>query len=222
MYDENGIFIKLGIFMPKQKFYVVWKGRKTGIFSSWEECSAQVTGFTGAEYKSFEDQSTAEVAFRTSYEDYKGKHIPNMSAEALKVIGLPIAESYSVDASCIGNPGLMEYHGVHTTSHQEIFHQGPFENGTNNIGEFLALVHALSLFKKRSWTYPIYTDSETAMVWVKNKKCKTKLPQDEKNGAIFELIARAEDWLINNEPINQILKWDTEAWGEIPADYGRK
>ena len=208
--------------MPKPKFYVVWKGRKTGIFSSWEECATQVTGFNGAEYKSFENRSTAEAAFSAPYEAYKGKHIPNLSTQTLVEIGEPIAESYCVDASCIGNPGILEYHGVHTTTRQELFHQGPFENGTNNIGEFLAIVHALALFKKRGWNYPIYTDSETAMLWVENKKCKTKLKQDDKNGPIFELIKRAEDWLKKNKYGTQILKWETEAWGEIPADYGRK
>jgi ribonuclease HI len=208
--------------MPEKKFYVVWKGRKSGIYSSWEECSAQVTGFNGAEYKSFENRSAAEAAYRGIYEDYKGKHIPNLSDQTLSDIGQPVAESYCVDASCIGNPGLMEYHGVHTTSRQELFHQGPFENGTNNIGEFLAIVHALALFKKRGLHCPLYTDSETAMLWVKIKKCKTRLPQDDKNGPIFELIARAVDWLKKNEYATPILKWDTEAWGEIPADYGRK
>jgi viroplasmin and RNaseH domain-containing protein len=34
----------------KPKFYVVWKGRKTGVYSSWEACAAQVQGFTGAQY----------------------------------------------------------------------------------------------------------------------------------------------------------------------------
>jgi ribonuclease HI len=208
--------------MPKQKFYVVWKGRIPGIYSSWGECSAQVTGFNGAEYKSFENRSAAEAAYRGRYEDYKNKHIPNMSDQTLKNIGQPVAESYCVDASCIGNPGVMEYHGVHTTSGQELFHQGPFENGTNNIGEFLAIVHALAVFKKRGLNCPLYTDSETAMLWVKTKKCKTKLLQDDKNRPIFELIARAVDWLKKNEYDTQILKWDTEAWGEIPADYGRK
>ena len=208
--------------MSKPKFYVVWKGRKTGIFSSWEECAAQVTGFNGAEYKSFENRSTAEAAFSAPYEAYKGKHIPNLSPQKLIDVGQPIAESYCVDASCIGNPGVLEYHGVHTTTREELYHQGPFENGTNNIGEFLAIVHALALFKKRGWSYPIYTDSETAILWVHNKKCKTKLAKDDKNGQIFELIKRAEGWLKKNQYGTEIIKWNTEAWGEIPADYGRK
>ena len=166
--------------------------------------------------------AAAKTALNGNYEDYKGKKILNMSAQTLSEIGQPIAESYSVDASCIGNPGIMEYRGVHTTTREGLFHQGPFENGTNNIGEFLAIVHALVLFKKRDWKCPIYTDSKTAMKWVKTKKCKTKLLNDEKNDTIFELIVRAEDWLKNNAYETQILKWETEAWGEIPADYGRK
>ncbi|MEN4013973.1 MAG: ribonuclease H family protein [Bellilinea sp.] len=208
--------------MAKQKFYVVWKGRKTGVFTTWEECSSQVTGFTGAEYKSFENREAADAAFRSDYEEFKGKRVPTVSPAMLEIIGKPIEDSYSVDASCIGSPGPMEYQCVHTTTSQQIFHQGPFENGTNNIGEFLAIVHALALFKKRGIHAPIYTDSETALTWVKHKKCKTKLPPDETNRPIFELIARAEDWLHQNEYTNELLKWDTNAWGEIPADYGRK
>lgn len=208
--------------MPKQKYYVVWKGRKTGVFTTWQECSAQVTGFNGAEYKSFENLEAAEIAFKSAYEEYKGIRVPTLSPAMLEIIGKPIEDSYCVDASCIGYPGSMEYKCVHTTTQQEIFHQGPFENGSNNIGEFLAIVHALALFKKRDISLPIYTDSETALTWVKNKKCKTKLPQDDKNTPIFDLITRAEDWLNKNEYTNKLLKWDTNAWGEIPADYGRK
>ena len=208
--------------MPKPKFYVVWKGRKTGVFSSWEECSAQVKGFFGAEYKAFESRAAAEAAFKSPYEDYMGKHVSSLDARTLQKIGRPVAESYCVDASCIGIPGPMEYRCVHTTSRLELFHQGPYENGTNNIGEFLAIVHALALFQKREWSYPIYSDSRTAILWVKIRKCKTKLQRDEKNRPIFDLIARAEEWLFKNEYESQVLKWETEAWGEIPADYGRK
>ena len=208
--------------MPKQKYYVVWKGRKTGVFTTWQECSAQVTGFNGAEYKSFENLEAAEIAFKSAYEEYKGIRVPTLSPAMLEIIGKPIEDSYCVDASCIGYPGPLEYQCVHSTSGKLIFHQGPFENGSNNIGEFLAIVHALALFKKQNINVPIYSDSETAITWVKNKKCKTKLPQDDKNGEIFDLIARAENWLNNNDYPNELLKWDTNAWGETPADYGRK
>jgi ribonuclease HI len=127
-----------------------------------------------------------------------------------------------VDAACTGNPGPMEYRCVHTSTGKQLFHQGPFENGSNNIGEFLAIVHALALFKKRGIDAPIYSDSETALSWVKKKRCKTKLIKDESNTIIFDLIARADNWLVENPYDNTLLKWDTNAWGEIPADFGRK
>ena len=208
--------------MAKTKYYVVWKGRKTGIFPTWDACSAQVTGFAGAEYKSFDTLAAAETARANGYEASKG-HLPVPSAENFLVMANPpVLESFSVDASCIGNPGVLEYHGVHTSTGEEIFHQGPFENGTNNIGEFLAIVHILAYCKQRGLTTPIYSDSETAIVWVRQKRSKTRLVEDQTNRNLFDLIRRAEAWLAANRYPNQILKWDTIAWGEIPADYGRK
>ncbi|HEY3342584.1 MAG TPA: ribonuclease H family protein [Anaerolineae bacterium] len=209
--------------MPKkQKYYVVWKGRQPGIYTSWEECSAQVTGFAGQEYISFDSQAAAEKAYQSDYEDYKGQHVSGLSQERLLAIGKPILDSYAVDAACAGNPGPLEYRGVHTGTGKLIFKQGPYEHGTNNIGEFLAIVHALALFRQKGITQPIYSDSENAIGWVQERKCKTKLPPDERNAPLFELVARAEQWLAENEYANQILKWETEAWGEIPADFGRK
>ncbi|MBU4226182.1 MAG: ribonuclease H family protein [Chloroflexi bacterium] len=207
---------------PKSKFYVVWKGRKRGIYSTWEECADQVKGFTGAEYKAFESCAAAERAFQGDYSQYAGK--PASSGQWLFAPEPPIAESYCVDAACSGSPGRLEYRGVHTSTGKEIFRQGPYENGTNNVGEFLALVHALAWLKQKGFAAPIYSDSETAIVWVKGKKCKTELVPDpcRQNAPLFELIARAESWLAENEFPNPVLKWDTEAWGEIPADFNRK
>ncbi|HMD90761.1 MAG TPA: ribonuclease H family protein [Anaerolineaceae bacterium] len=208
--------------MTNQKYYVVWNGRKTGIFNSWAEASAQVTGFPNAQYKSFESRAAAEKAFQSDYAEYKGKHIPNLSQKRLLEIGRPITDSYSVDAACNGSSGLLEYRGLHTTTKKLLFKQGPFQHGTNNVGEFLAIVHALALLQQREMPQPIYSDSETAITWVKKKKCNTDLPPDEQNRPLFDLIARAETWLNENTYENRVLKWDTEAWGEIPADYGRK
>ncbi len=131
-------------------------------------------------------------------------------------------ESLAVDAACSGNPGLMEYRGVYVADGVEIFHMGPLEEGTNNIGEFLAIVHALALLQKSGKEIPIYTDSVNAMKWIDRKKCNTKLVQTERNSPIFELINRAEKWLRENSYKNPILKWETKKWGEIPADFGRK
>jgi ribonuclease HI len=116
----------------------------------------------------------------------------------------------------------MEYRGVYTKTGKELFKQGPFQQGTNNIGEFLALVHGLAFLQQKKSNLPIYSDSKIAIGWVRKKKCNTKLKQNAKNKKLFELIGRAEDWLKKNTYPNKILKWETKDWGEIPADFGRK
>jgi ribonuclease HI len=204
----------------KPKFYVVWKGRRPGIFTTWEECEAQVKGFEGAQYKAFTSRAAAEKALQGEYVDYVGK--PASDGEWLFAPQPPLPGSYCVDAACSGSPGRLEYRGVETDTGRQIFHQGPYEHGTNNIGEFLAIVHALAWLKRRGSSAPVYSDSETALAWVKQKKCKTDLRPDEQNAPLFDLIARAEQWLAENDYPNPVLKWDTQAWGEIPADFNRK
>ena len=211
--------------MAKKKYYVVWNGKKKGIFTSWNDCKKQIDGFEGAQYKSFIDKKEAEIAFTKSYNDYKGKDTkkPILSDLEKARIGAPILESISVDAACSGNPGLMEYRGVFTHNKKEIFKKGPFKNGTNNIGEFLALVHGIALLKsKNKEDIPIYSDSKIAMSWVKKKACRTNITFDASNKDLLDLIKRAEKWLKENSFKNPILKWETKAWGEIPADFGRK
>ncbi|MGE5601734.1 MAG: viroplasmin family protein [Nitrososphaerales archaeon] len=212
----------------KQKYYVVWRGHAPGIYASWEECLAQITGYSGASHKAFDTRELAEEAFRSTRADFLERH-PELAEPRegrvqprLPIAGEFIADSYAVDAACSGNPGPLEYRCVHVASGREIFKQGPFENGTNNIGEFLAIVHALALFKKRGVLAPIYSDSENAIGWVRRKKCRTKLARDERNEVLFDLVDRAEAWLADNEYPNQVLKWETDAWGESPADFGRK
>ncbi|WP_300024089.1 ribonuclease H family protein [uncultured Maribacter sp.] len=208
----------------KGKFYVVWKGKKPGIFDSWKECKKSIANYAGAEYKSFESFDVAKKAYNGNYADFKGKKktASTLSKEELAKIGLPNYHSISVDAASSGNPGVMEYQGVDTKTGKKLFKQGPFPQGTNNIGEFLALVHGLAFLKERNSDRIIYTDSRTAMSWVRKKKCNTKLTASAKNKNLFELIARAEDWLKKNKYTTVIVKWETKAWGEIPADFGRK
>lgn len=206
--------------MPK--YYVVWKGRQPGIFTTWAACEAQVKGFPQAEYKAFENRAVAEAAFKGRYADYKGQAAPRLTPAQQARAGRPVAESWAVDASCLGNPGPLEYRCVHTTSKVLVFQQGPFAQGTNNIGEFLALVEALQACQQQGLTHPIYSDSENALNWVKLKRCKTNLRPTAANAALFARIAQAEAWLAQHRPSNPLLKWDTPAWGEIAADYGRK
>jgi ribonuclease HI len=204
--------------MPKKKFYVVWKGKNPGVYESWDECKKQIENFTGALYKSFESETNAIRAFASKPSLYIGKTNSKPSKTSKK----PLMNTISVDAACSGNPGALEYQGVETATKKLLFHLGPFPEGTVNLGEFLALVHGLAFLKKRKLDIPIYSDSVTAMKWVKDKKIKTNLERNKRTEELFEYVDRALLWLINNEYKNPILKWETSSWGEIPADFGRK
>jgi ribonuclease HI len=208
----------------KQKYYVVWSGSTTGIFTTWDECKHSIHGIKGAQYKSFKTLELAKQAYAENYEDHKGTSSAKseLTETQINSKGLPNLMSISVDAACSGNPGLMEYQGVETETKDVIFKMGPYKHSTNNIGEFLALVHAASHMKKIGDTRPIYTDSRTAMSWIRNKKVKTTLERNVTNEDSFKLVDRALIWLQNNQISNQIIKWETKVWGEIPADFGRK
>lgn len=221
--------------MKKSKYYVVWEGFAPGVYDSWDECQLQVDGYKGAKYKAFDTQEDAVEAFRGKAEDHidllrgisNHYNAARSTSSKSKVTATPthpaiIRDSLAVDAACSGNPGTMEYRGVYVATGEEIFRLKPMQQGTNNIGEFLALVHGLALLKQQNSNIPIYSDSRNAILWVRQKQCKTRLQRTEVNAPIFNLIARAEAWLRNNTYTNRIIKWDTEAWGEIPADFGRK
>ena len=206
------------------------------MYDSWTECEAQVKGVDGAKYKSF---STREEASKALLED-SAKYIVHAAKArtdkpdfcSLPQGERPVMPSLSVDGACSGNPGQMEYRGVDTATGKEIFHFGPAAGGTNNIAEFLAIVHVLALLKQQAeqrpadaehlLTLPVYSDSRTALSWVRKRHCGTKLAQTEENKRLFDLMQRAESWLSVNTYRNPLLKWDTDRWGEIPADFGRK
>ena len=238
--------------MAKQKYYVVWNGPSPGVYSSWEACQEAVNGVSGAKYKSFKTQEEAEDAFEMgeeAYEEAKASDTSDASTSSKPSISrdsrescnsnesskpirpafnpqnLPaevIREAIAVDAACSGNPGAMEYRGVYLADGKEIFHYGPV-HGTNNIGEFLALVHGLALLKQKGLdTMPIYSDSVNAQLWVRKHHCKTTLVRNDETEKLYQMIERAEVWLRNNTYRNPIIKWQTDKWGEIPADFGRK
>ncbi len=213
--------------MPKSKYYVVWQGKKPGIYLSWTDCLAQTKGVKDARFKAFDNRQQAEEAFARSYKDYIVKKNtrqgpPKASARDLRRFPEIVLNSLSVDAACAGNPGVMEYRGVETGTGRQLFIR-KFEEGTNNIGEFLALVHGLALLKKHGSQSPVYSDSRIAINWVlRDKRCKTNLKPNARNEALFKAIAGAEQWLRENRFTNDIRKWETKKWGEIPADFGRK
>lgn len=211
----------MNVAKKKKKFYVVWEGRQTGIFEDWETCKKLIDNFEGAKYKSFESKEVAQSAFKGNYyqaivDARRQEKKPNPNAPS------PIKAAVVVDAAWNSKSKDMEYQGMNYATGEKIFLKGPYVGATNNIGEFLAIVHALALLKKHQSNLPVYTDSRTAMSWIRRKFANTKLQPTEKNGEVFELIKRAENWLKANNFPNKILKWDTENWGENPADFGRK
>jgi ribonuclease HI len=212
--------------MTKQKFYVVWKGRQTGIFTSWQECAAAVKGYPGAQYKAFDSLQAAEAAWSGPYSDHMRKQA--RSPKQLSRNQRPILPSVSVDAACDGSPGWLEYRGVDTETGRRTFHAGPYRDGTNNVGEFLAIVAGLCWLERNSRQMPVYSDSVIAIGWVRAGKCRTSLAHTGHNEELFALIAQAEAWLAKHVIADaqkksfSVLKWDTSAWGENPADFGRK
>lgn len=206
--------------MSKQKFYVVWNGVNPGIYTTWDTCKEQIQHFKGALYKSFETLEEAQQAFDSPPFLYLRKE--RVEKANLIADGATFeAVSLTVDAACSGNPGKMEYRGVYCDTREQVFHYGPIL-GTNNIGEFLAIVHGLALLQQAKLNIPIYSDSRTAIAWVRKKKCNSNLPRNEKTEKVWQLIDRAEQWLQTHTYTTEIRKWETDIWGEIPADFGRK
>lgn len=211
--------------MAKQKFYVVWQGREPGIYTSWEACRLQTEGFNHPRFKAFATEEEAEAAFAAGPSAHEKKETTGETSdtpEATTISQREITECLVVDAACSGNPGPMEYRGVHLPSGKQVFHFGPIY-GTNNIGEFLAIVRALAFLKQHSRSMPVYSDSQNALAWIKARKCRTKLERNERTEEAFRLIDRAERWLRTHDYNDlPLLKWATKEWGEVPADFGRK
>lgn len=229
--------------MQSKKYYVVWKGFSPGVYDSWEEAEMQVSGYPEASYRAFKSMEAAVQAYREGF-DKQGllhevaKEMSRLSeqgtviaskAQPIAAQGISpaspkpyITDSIAVDAACSGNPGPMEYRGVLVSTGQELFRVGPMQGGTNNIGEFLAIVHGLAIQHQQGTRLPIYSDSVNAQLWIRQGICKTKVEETELNRPIFDLIRRAESWLRTHRIEVPIIKWDTKNWGEIPADFGRK
>ena len=196
---------------------MVWSGKTPGIYDTWEDCEAQVKGVQGAKYKGFASRPEAEQAFAAPPENYIIR-----KPKAEKEESTPILPALAVDAACSGNPGVMEFRGVIADTGTEVFHRGPFNGGTNNIGEFLAIVLGLAYLKQNNLPWVLYTDSRTALSWLKKGHADTKIEWNAQNQDLFFMLRKAEMWLHDNTWTTPIYKWDTKSWGEIPADFGRK
>lgn len=213
---SNQIFYFFGT-MRQQKRYVVWQGIKIGVFGSWVEVQPLVSGVKGAKFKSFSTLQVAEDAFRQGREPYYQPE-KKWYEKSFPFVRMSIA----VDAACSSATGNMEYQGIDLFSGARIFHAS-YARGTNNIGEFLAIVHGLSwIHREKKADYALYSDSKIALRWVKEKCCKTNVSPNKDNDQLFAVIRRAEERLQTHQYTTPLLKRDTEAWGEIPADFGRK
>ena len=211
--------------MAKQKFYVVWQGHKPGVYDTWAECQTMTRGFPSAEFKSFSNKDIAEQEFKLRGSSTSISKEVNKKKDDIFEKGENPNINYNticVDGACAGNPGYGEYQCVDVKTNENIFVETGFEHTTNNIMEFLALVDGLKWLKEKNDDRAIYSDSITAITWVRNKKCKSTLKENNKNFDSIKKIALAERWLLENEYETNILKWDTRGWGEIPADFGRK
>lgn len=210
----------------KSKYYVVWKGVIPGIYTNWTDCQLQTKGYEGAIYKSFKTREEADIAYNFGPQKYietkstrfNHKHKEDYMDSFHKDV---ILNSVCIDAISTGNPGMMEYRGVYTATGEVLFQYGPIW-ATSNIGDFLAIVHGLAFIKQHGWDMPLYTDNINAAKWVDLKKCKTRLPIDNKTLEVHELIVRAQYWLMNNSYTTHLLKWETDKWGEIPVKFTKE
>lgn len=216
-----------------KKYYVVFAGRNPGVYDDWSDAREQIEGFDGARYKGYGSAAEAAEAYRKASgknDGDLGRFLAGASRRALPKPGQPDyftnpevdLDAWAVDASCLGNPGRMEYQGVELMTGRTLFRIGPFDDATNNIGEFLAIVHAMALMAKEGKYHNIYSDSVSGMAWARTRKVKTQLKPTHRNAKVFELMARAVTWLNTHQFPAKVMKWQTEKWGEIPADFGRK
>jgi len=166
----------------------------------------------------------------TNYEDYdlfiehirKGVFKPTTRKQGKQGIPRPTV-GLSVDASIRQNPGgKFIYRGLDLATKEVIF---DFTNeldyrGTNNIGEFLALVDGIRAVKDRPREERvIYTDSLNALRWVSNKECRTKFRYQGTD----DLINDALNFLHYELDYEVSLRhWDKIRWGEPISDYGLK
>lgn len=214
--------------MAKSKFYVVWAGYQPGVYDTWEECEQQVKGYAGAKFKAFDNCEDAVNAFRKVndveemqfYTFLTRQRQTTVNYEAFPEIDL---NGIAVDGACDRpSGGNVEYRGVRIGTGEELFRIGPLPGGSNNIGEYLALVHALALLDRQGDHHtPVYSDSRTAQSWLRHRHSRTTLQMDA-DSRLAQILARADLWVATHQLHNPVLKWQTDVWGEIPADFGRK
>ncbi|WP_345228155.1 ribonuclease H family protein [Hymenobacter koreensis] len=185
------------------------KGRLPGVFTSWEECNAQVKGFPGGKFMGFFTREEADAAWAAAGE----------SAEPIPEA--PLQNSLVTKATWHPVTKAVEYQGAYYPSREVVFRVGPYQHGTNYLAEFLAIVHALAYCKQQGLALPVYSESQPALDWVRQGAVRTSYQRTLDNQPLFALVDRAEAWLKGNTYPNPLLRWYSRQWGENPADFGR-
>jgi ribonuclease HI len=132
-----------------KKFYVVWTGRQTGIFTDWATTERQVHGFPAARFKSFQTRAEAEEAFKAGALPSAGRRAAPGVAAIVSETPVSSLDTQGVqiycDGACDPNPG-------HAGSGIVVYRDGELielwyglynPNGTNNTAELNALHRAL-------------------------------------------------------------------------------
>ena len=232
--------------MAKNTHYVVWVGRKPGIYLSWAETERQTKGFSGAKFKGFPLLIQAQQALQegpdgnapsasfsapVSMKMDSGASSASDSVQASKKpsYGRPRAPYLAVDAAYSHKTKLVEWRGVLVTAtgQKEVFRSKPYDGGSANVGEYLAIIEGIEWIgnNMQIGSYlPIYSDSLNAQSWVRRKAHASTVSACD---AIKQMLAKADSLLQAGlyglvKKSNPIFDWKTSQWGEIPADFGRK
>ncbi len=236
----------------KKKWYVIWRGRETGIFRTWDQCKERTDGFPRARFKSFKSEAEAVKAFtrgpamatvpntrkaRKSSQRFNPDQNPIRKASTRTgkrqdkrpkqlTLGLdfkPEPNALVVDGACCLQTGDFEYQAVWLHDKRTAFKSPVLSPGTNNLAEFLGLVAGLRHVAELGLQCPVYSDSQTAISWVRKRahKCGPVL-QGLVTDEVAKMMDDAINWLKANPEHPKVIQWMTKHWGENPADYGRK
>lgn len=197
----------------KKKYYVVWRGRETGIFTSWDACLRSVNDFQGALFRGY---STWEEAHDAHLNGYWREVAKNKAVTPTTEV---IRHSFATDAVHNAD-GTFSYFITDIEQSRTIYRSPSFHDSNLNVCRFLAIVHALAILTKTSDTRPVYSPSATAISWVSRRECRTSLCRTLGNTVTFDLIIRAGRFLADNLMSNPILRWESESWGEVPNISG--
>lgn len=141
--------------MAKQKYYVVWVGKETGIFTDWSKVQPLVAGYPGAKHKSYTSMGEARKAFESSEAVTKTVKT-NAKQKKKKPAGSFVFDTtYSMhifsDGACDPNPGEAGSGvAVYESGQLSELWYGSYEPlGTNNTAELNALHQALKIAAER-------------------------------------------------------------------------